>query len=367
MKIVTVVGARPQFIKAAAVSRAIAEYNAVAQDQNPTIQEVIIHTGQHFDENMSDIFFDEMQIPRPDYHLEINSLGHGAMTGRMLEKIEEVLIKEQPDWVLVYGDTNSTLAGALAAKKLHIKVAHVEAGLRSYNMAMPEEINRILTDRISDMLFCPTDTAVKNLEREGFGTFPCCIVKTGDVMQDAALFYRETAARKSDIISRLGLSVKPFALCTIHRAENTDAPERLAAIVDALNDITEEMDVILPIHPRTRKIMEARGLDTKCTIIDPVGYFDMIQLLEHTRIVLTDSGGLQKEAFFFAKPCVTLRDETEWVELVDGGFNQLAGAEAETICNAFLRMSSIGLDFGDDLYGKGQAAKNIIKSIATIG
>lgn len=365
LKIVTVVGARPQFIKAAAVSRAIAEYNAAAQDQNPTIHEVIIHTGQHFDENMSDIFFDEMQIPRPDYHLEINSLGHGAMTGRMLEKIEEVLIKEQPDWVLVYGDTNSTLAGALAAKKLQIKVAHVEAGLRSYNMAMPEEINRILTDRISDLLFCPTETAVKNLEREGFRTFPCCIVKTGDVMQDAALFYRDTAARKSDIISRLGLSAKSFALCTIHRAENTDAPERLATIVDALNDITEEMDVILPIHPRTRKIMEVRGLDTKCIIIDPVGYFDMIQLLEHTRIVLTDSGGLQKEAFFFAKPCVTLRDETEWVELVDGGFNQLAGADSHRIRQHFAALSQSTTNYSVDLYGKGMASKNIVELLAS--
>ncbi|MCE1227372.1 MAG: UDP-N-acetylglucosamine 2-epimerase (non-hydrolyzing) [Geobacteraceae bacterium] len=363
MKIVTVIGARPQFIKAAAVSRAIAEYNAAAQDQYPSIYEVIIHTGQHFDENMSDIFFDEMQIPRPDYHLEINSLGHGAMTGRMLEKIEEVLINEKPDWVLVYGDTNSTLAGALAAKKLHIKVAHVEAGLRSYNMGMPEEINRILTDRISDLLFCPTDTAVKNLEREGFGTFPCCIIKSGDVMQDAALFYRETAARKSDIISRLNLSAKPFALCTIHRAENTDVPERLATIVNALNDITEEMDVILPIHPRTRKIMEAKMLDTKCIIIDPVGYLDMIQLLEHTRIVLTDSGGLQKEAFFFCKPCVTLRDETEWVELVEGGHNTLAGANKLDICSAFLKMRSASPNFDRNLYGAGQAASRIINEL----
>ena len=363
MKIVTVVGARPQFIKAAAVSRAIAEHNAATQDPQSAIHEVIIHTGQHFDENMSDIFFEEMDIPRPDYHLEVNSLGHGAMTGRMLEKIEEVLLKEKPDWVLVYGDTNSTLAGALAAKKLHISLAHVEAGLRSYNMAMPEEINRILTDRISDILFCPTETATNNLKHEGFGTFPCHIVKTGDVMQDAALFYRDTAARKSDVIARLGLSAKPFALCTIHRAENTDSTERLGNIMNALNEISSEMDVIIPIHPRTRKIMETRRINTKCTMFEPVGYFDMIQLLEHTRIVLTDSGGLQKEAFFFAKPCVTLRDETEWVELVDGGYNMLAGAINGQIVSAFGKMLSSTPDYGRNLYGGGQASVSIIAAM----
>ncbi len=364
MKIVTVIGARPQFIKAAAVSRAIAEHNAAVHNSRSAIHEVIVHTGQHFDENMSDIFFEEMQIPHPDYHLEINSLGHGAMTGRMLEKIEEVLLKEEPDWVLVYGDTNSTLAGALAAKKLHIKVAHVEAGLRSFNMQMPEEINRILTDRISDMLFCPTDAAITNLELEGFNNLPVRIIKSGDVMQDAALFYRETAARKSDIISRLGLSAKSFALCTIHRAENTDTPERLASIMDALNDISQNMDIVLPLHPRTRKIMEARRISTRCIIVDPVGYFDMIQLLENTKIVLTDSGGLQKEAFFFGKPCVTLRDETEWVELVDGGYNMLAGAHIEKIQFAFITMCSAAPNFSKNLYGKGQAARLIVNELA---
>lgn len=361
IKIVTVIGARPQFVKAAAVSRALAEHTRAGH--LPTITEVIVHTGQHFDENMSEIFFAEMDIPRPDYHLEINSLSHGAMTGRMLEKIEEVLLKEKPDWVLVYGDTNSTVAGALAAKKLHIKVAHVEAGLRSYNMAMPEEINRILTDRISDLLFCPTETATDNLKREGFETFTCRIVKTGDVMQDAALFYRDTAARKSDIVSRLGVSAKPFALCTIHRAENTDSPERLATIMGALNDISSEMEIILPIHPRTRKIMETRGLKTQCTMIDPVGYFDMIQLLEHTRIVLTDSGGLQKEAFFFGKPCVTLRDETEWTELVAGGYNILVGADKNKICGGFNLMRTTVRDYQVDLYGNGKASYSIVASL----
>lgn len=362
MKIVTVVGARPQFVKAAAVSRAIAAHNADC-GRDRLIDEVIVHTGQHFDDNMSEIFFNEMQIPRPDYRLEINSLGHGAMTGRMLEKIEEVLVKEKPEWVLVYGDTNSTLAGALAAKKLHMKVAHVEAGLRSFNMAMPEEINRILTDRISDLLFCPTDAALANLEREGFGNFPCRIVKTGDVMQDAALFYRTMAAEKSRIIDRLGLAGRPFALCTIHRAENTDAPERLQAILAALDEIAAEMAVVLPLHPRTRKIMADRGLASRCMVIDPVGYFDMIRLLEETRIVLTDSGGLQKEAFFFAKPCVTLRDETEWVELVDGGYNILAGAERAKILYCFQNMLCASPDFERDLYGKGRASALIVYSL----
>ncbi|MGD9685453.1 MAG: non-hydrolyzing UDP-N-acetylglucosamine 2-epimerase [Desulfobacter sp.] len=361
MKIITIVGARPQFVKAAAVSRAIAEYNSAGNQ--PVIREIIVHTGQHFDENMSDIFFEEMEIPRPDYHLEVNSLGHGAMTGRMLEKIEEVLLKEEPDWVLVYGDTNSTLAGALAAKKLHIRVAHVEAGLRSFNMAMPEEINRILTDRISDILFCPTDAAIANLEHEGFNNFAVKTIKPGDVMQDAALFYRQSAILKSDVISRLDLAGKSFALCTIHRAENTDTPERLGAIIAALNDIAAEMQVVLPLHPRTRKVMETRGLMSRCTIIDPVGYFDMIQLLESARIVLTDSGGLQKEAFFFGKPCVTLRDETEWIELVRGGYNALAGADREKICSLFTVMCAATPDFSKNLYGKGQAAKAIVQEL----
>ena len=382
MKIVTVIGARPQFIKAAAVSRAIAEHNSrsTIHDSQFTIHEVIIHTGQHFDENMSEIFFSEMDIPQPDYRLEVNSLGHGAMTGRMLEKIEEVLIKEQPDWVLVYGDTNSTIAGALAAKKLHIKVAHVEAGLRSFNMRMPEEINRILTDRISDLLFCPTDTAVKNLQNEGFTIHDPRstphhpqIIKSGDVMQDAALFYRDKAADKSVIVEKLGLKDRAFALCTIHRAENTDDPLRLRNIFAALEDISREMPIVLPLHPRTRKkLTEADITIHDSTIhhspftihhIDPVGYFDMIQLLEHTRIVLTDSGGLQKEAFFFSKPCVTLRDETEWVELVEGGYNLLAGTDTETIVNACLHMSCASPDFSINLYGNGQASNNIINAI----
>ena len=314
MKIVTVIGARPQFIKAAVVSRAIAAHK--------DIKEVIVHTGQHFDANMSDIFFEEMCIPKPDYNLNVNGLGHGAMTGQMLEKIEAVLLQEKPDWVLVYGDTNSTIAGALAAKKLHIKVAHVEAGLRSFNMDMPEEINRILTDRISDILFCPTETAVNNLKKEGYENINCRIVRNGDVMQDAALFYAGRAERpKADI-------PEDFVLCSVHRAENTDDPERLRNIFSALEEISKTCRVVLPLHPRTKGKLSAIGYDTNNShilFIEPVGYLEMVWMLKHCRLVMTDSGGLQKEAYFFDKYCITLRDETEWVELVKYGYNFLAG------------------------------------------
>ncbi|MDA3813124.1 MAG: UDP-N-acetylglucosamine 2-epimerase (non-hydrolyzing), partial [Candidatus Cloacimonetes bacterium] len=313
MKLITIIGARPQFIKAAAVSREIAKHG--------DIEEIIIHTGQHFDANMSEIFFDQMQIPKPDYNLEINSLSHGAMTGRMIEKIEEVLLKEKPDWVLVYGDTNSTIAGSLAAKKLHIKVAHVEAGLRSFNRNMPEEINRILTDKISDLLLCPTDTAVQNLQNEGIGKNSLAqIVKCGDVMQDAAIFYSKKAQKpKMDL-------PKKFILATIHRAENTDDPKRLTSIFNALNKISHEIPIILPLHPRTK--IKSKNLKFKIEnlqLVDPVGYLEMIYLLKNCSLVMTDSGGLQKEAFFFEKPCITLRDETEWIVLIENGFNTVVG------------------------------------------
>ena len=352
MKIVTIVGARPQFIKASVVSREIAKHRE--------IREVIVHTGQHFDKNMSDIFFEEMQIPAPHYHLDIHSMSHGAMTGRMIEKIEEVLLVEQPDFVMVYGDTNSTLAGALAAKKLHIKLVHVEAGLRSFNMSMPEEINRILTDRISDILCCPTNQAVQNLNDEGYSHFPSKVVVTGDVMQDAAIFYRKLAIDDNAIISKLGLEGKEFALCTIHRAENTDNLDRLRGIIGALNDIAGKMEIVFPIHPRTQKIIAENKMLLSCKTINPVGYLDMINLLTHSSIVLTDSGGLQKEAFFFAKPCVTLRNETEWVELVDGGFNLLGGADKGRINSAYEKMRLAKPDFTKDLYGKGFAAERIV-------
>ncbi len=247
MKILTILGARPQFIKAGTVSREIAKYTE--------IHEVIVHTGQHFDANMSDIFFDEMKIPKPDYNLDINGLGHGAMTGQMLEKIEEVLLKEKPDWVMVYGDTNSTIAGALAASKLHIKVAHVEAGLRSFNMNMPEEVNRILTDRISNILFCPTQSAVDNLEREGYKTLDIKIVKNGDVMQDGALFYKDLAVKPDDVTLN-----NEYILTTIHRAENTDDPKRLEAIFEALNEIAKEIQIVFPLHPRTKNILNTSNI-----------------------------------------------------------------------------------------------------------
>ena len=385
MKIVTVIGARPQFIKAAAVSRAIATQNAATHDPRLTIQEIIVHTGQHFDANMSDIFFEEMQIPLPDYRLEINSMGHGAMTGRMLEKIEEVLIKEKPHFVMVYGDTNSTLAGALAAKKLHVKVVHVEAGSRSFNMRMPEEINRILTDRISDILCCPTETAVKNLLNEDFklpsnlqstNNYPL-VINTGDVMRDAALFYSKFSAEKSTIINILELAGKEFVLCTIHRAENTDTESRLQNIFKALLEISNDFPIVLPLHPRTKKIAKSLGLlpndynvefkihNSKLIIIPPVGYFDMIELLKHAKVVMTDSGGLQKEAYFFNKPCITMRDETEWVELVDNGVNTLVGADEVNILSCFRNISIRSPIFPAELYGNGQASNKIIDALMT--
>lgn len=355
MKIVTVVGARPQFIKAAAVSREIAKHSG--------LQEVIVHTGQHFDRNMSDVFFEEMEIPRPDHFLDVNSLDHGAMTGRMLEKIEEVLAGERPDTVVVYGDTNSTLAGALAAKKLHIRVAHVEAGLRSYNMNMPEEINRVLTDRISDLLCCPTDYAVNNLRREGFDEFQCTVVKTGDVMYDAALYYSKLSRSRSKIVERLNLQPGEYALCTIHRAENTDDRDRLRSIVGALNTIAGEMRVVVPLHPRTQKIVREAGLRLDFDVLEPVGYFDMLELLKNCRIVLTDSGGLQKEAYFFSKPCVTLRDETEWVELCDCGANLVVGSDSKRIVDGFKRMLNSDARFNDAFYGSGDAGSRIVQAL----
>lgn len=352
-KIVTIVGARPQFIKAAAVSRAIGKTD---------LNEVLVHTGQHFDYGMSELFFQEMEIPAPKYNLGINSLSHGAMTGRMIEEIEKVLEAENPDFVMVYGDTNSTLAGTLAAAKLHISVAHVEAGLRSFNMKMPEEINRILTDRISSLLFCPTDTAIKNLQAEGFANFDCQLIKTGDVMYDAAMYYAQKSGSISKIISRLNLSNSQFILATLHRQENTDDLIRLKSIIEAFNEINKEKQVVLPLHPRTKKILEQTAIDTHFTLIEPVGYFDMIELLKHCSLVMTDSGGLQKEAFFFHKNCVTLREETEWVELVECGYNLLAGADKNDILKSFQQLKSVKNSFQEDLYGDGNAAGKITTS-----
>ena len=356
MKIVTILGARPQFIKAGLVSREIARQVKNGVD----IKEVIIHTGQHYDVNMSDVFFEEMKIPKPNYFLGIGGNSHGAMTGQMIEKIEEILIIEKPDWVMVYGDTNSTLAGAIAASKLKIKIAHIEAGLRSFNMQMPEEVNRILTDRVSSLLFCPTKLAVDNLTKEGFDAWKtnAKVILSGDVMQDGAIFYKDFAQKPIDI----NIS-DDFVLCTIHRAENTDDTTKLNNIVSALNEIAKEKQVILPLHPRTKSILEQGSYDvSNLTIIDPVGYLNMVWLIEHCSLVMTDSGGLQKEAFFFTKPCITMRDETEWVELVDNGFNVIVGADKEKILNAYIEYI-FQTNYNIDLYGSGKASKAIVKEM----
>jgi UDP-GlcNAc3NAcA epimerase len=354
-KIVTIIGARPQFVKASAVSRALLNGQG--------IEEIIIHTGQHYDQNMSAVFFQEMEIPEPRYNLEVNGTSHGAMTGRMLEKIEKVLLDEKPHLVMVYGDTNSTLAGALAARKLNIPLAHVEAGLRSFKMTMPEEINRILTDRISDLLFCPTEKAVSNLENEGFRQFYCQIYQVGDVMYDSALYYANQAEKKSEIINRLDLQHKPFVLCTIHRQENTDDIANLKSIIHALNQLSHEITVVLPLHPRTRKIIQQHAIVTEFETIDPVGYFDIIGLLKNCRLVITDSGGMQKEAYFFGKHCITLREETEWVELTEHGYNILVGVNEKKITDAFqLRVNEQFVN-KQSLYGDGNASQKITRLI----
>lgn len=312
-KIVTVVGARPQFIKAAAVSRAIRETDG--------LDEVMIHTGQHFDADMSDVFFDELDIPAPAHRLDIHGGGHGEMTGRMLAAIEPVLISEKPDWVVVYGDTNSTLAGALAAAKLHIPIAHVEAGLRSYNRRMPEEVNRVLTDHLSVLHLCPTRAAVENLAKEGVSKG---VHHIGDVMYDATLFAIGRAEGASNILAELRLAPKGYSVATVHRAENTDDPKRLKAAISFLQKEAETRPVVLPLHPRTKQNAERMGIAlTGLKVIGPVGYLDMARLLNGAVAAFTDSGGLQKEAYFHRVPCTTLRDETEWVETVTHGWNRL--------------------------------------------
>jgi UDP-GlcNAc3NAcA epimerase len=351
MKILTILGARPQFIKAGSVSREISKHKE--------IEEIIVHTGQHYDANMSDIFFEEMQIPKPNYFLGIGGKSHGAMTGQMIEKIEKVVISEKPDWMMVYGDTNSTLAGAIVASKLHVKLAHIEAGLRSFNMRMPEEINRILTDRVSSVLFCPTDTAIRNLKNEGYENLQCKIVKSGDVMQDGAIFYKRLSKKPNIEIN------KNFILCTIHRAENTDDEVRLKSILEALNEIAMEKQVLLPLHPRTRKIIDNLKLNvSKLKVIDPVGYLEMVWLIDNCKIVMTDSGGLQKEAYFFNKQCITLRDQTEWVELVEHGVNFLAGAKKDEILNIYHNLNDFTRTFDRlNLYGAGNASSIITKNL----
>ena len=347
ISVVSIVGARPQFVKAAVISRLIRD------NYFDRIEETLVHTGQHYDENMSEIFFREMKIPEATLNLSVGSGTHGLMTGRMLEKIEQVLLEKKPDYVLVYGDTNSTLAGSLAASKLNIPVAHVEAGLRSFNKRMPEEQNRILTDHLSKYLFCPTETAVENLKKEGIenGVF-----KTGDIMLDASLFYRSL---------NYDLSIKipeEFYLITLHRAENTDDLDRLKNIVESLNSF-KEIKGLLPLHPRTAKMLNQYGLKFTENIItiDPVGYLDMIALENRCRFVVTDSGGVQKEAYFFKKPCITLREETEWVETVSAGANRLAGADSDRILDAVNNPPEP--DVWADLYGDGNAGEKIIKTL----
>ena len=312
-KVVTVIGARPQFIKAAAVSRAFRHQS--------NIEEILIHTGQHFDGAMSDIFFQELDLPAPKYNLGIAGQSHAAMTGRMMEAIETILIDEKPDICMVYGDTNSTLAGALAAAKLHVPIAHVEAGLRSFNRRMPEEINRVVTDHLAAVQFCPTQASIENLRREGISSH---VHHTGDVMFDATQFAIAAIADKQDVLKRFGIRAGEYNICTIHRAENTDDPARLSAVVDYLRTTTSELPLVLPLHPRTRSALQKHGLNMDFAIVtEPLGYFELNMLLAGTVMVYTDSGGLQKEAYFHGKPCVTLRDETEWVETINHGWNRL--------------------------------------------
>ncbi len=353
MKILTIIGARPQFIKAAVVSRELKKDKRFA--------EILVHTGQHYDANMSEVFFNELDIPEPQYNLEINDMPNAVMTARMIEKIHEVIQKELPDRVLVYGDTNSTLAGAIAAKQNHISLAHVEAGLRSFNMKMPEEFNRILTDRISDLLFCPSDVALQNLRNEGFDNFKCSRFLSGDVMYDASLFYSEQSDKKSGILKTI--NKKEFVLVTLHRAENVDDISTLTAFCETLNEINKQVSVVLPVHPRTKKKMSEAGLKFAFETIDPVGYLDMVQLLKNCSLVMTDSGGLQKEAFFFKKHCITLRNQTEWTELVEHGFNVLAGSNKEKILKEFSTMMNKKSDFDIKLYGDGTAGAQIVKQL----
>jgi len=356
-KIITILGARPQFVKAAVLSRVISNHNG--------IKEIIIHTGQHYDTNMSTVFFDEMEIPKPKYNLAINGLSHGAMTGQMLEKIEQVLLNEKPDAVVIYGDTNSTIAGALAAKKLHIKVIHIEAGLRSFNMEMPEEINRILTDRISDLLLCPTDTAIENLHNEGYKNLPIKIVKSGDIMKDAVLYYSKTSAKKSNLIKELSLVKNEFVLATIHRQENTDDLDKLKSIFEGFEEISNFKKVVIPLHPRTKQILENNKLNYNITFIDPIGYFDMLELLKNCNLVITDSGGIQKEAYFNKKHCIIAREETEWVELVTNGFATIIGSNKNKMMTAFNNYQNSNANFSKNLYGN-NVGETIYKEITSL-
>jgi UDP-N-acetylglucosamine 2-epimerase (non-hydrolysing) len=350
MKVVSIVGARPQFIKCAPVSHALRKEH----------EEILVHTGQHYNPEMSDVFFEELQIPRPDYHLDVGSGSHGKQTGAILERVENVLIQEVPDLVLVYGDTNSTLAGALAAVKLHIPVAHVEAGLRSFDRSMPEEINRIVTDHVSDFLLCPTQTAMDNLAQEGIRKGRYMV---GDVMVDALLHNAKIAEKKSQIIHTLKLSKGDYYVATVHRPGNTDEKKNLTAITDAFRESGKT--VVFPVHPRTRKYLHSFGLwdslggNIRC--IDPLGYLDMLHLMKHARKILTDSGGIQKEAYVMGVPCITLRENTEWIETLVGGWNVLVGADKDKILAAILAEVRTSID--NTVFGKGDSAEKIVLAV----
>ncbi len=372
IRLLTIIGARPQIIKAAAISRAVRTKFA------GQVEEHILHTGQHYDANMSEVFFRELGIPEPDYNLHVGSGSHGVQTARIIEGIESVLTEQHYDGVIVYGDTNSTLAAAVAASKIHVPVFHVEAGLRSFNMGMPEEINRIVCDQLSSVLFTPTMTGLRNLEAEGFSSIKSRVrfadgrgqrvVLSGDVMFDNSMYFSAMADVQSDIIERLGLRYRQFVLATIHRPANTDNPENLRSIFRALNDIAEQhqMDVVLPLHPRTRKIMENEGMNglmsERVRIIEPASFFEIIRLEKNATIVMTDSGGVQKEAFFYGTPCVILRPETEWVEIVEAGAGIIADADYERIMAAYEQLVNKPVQF-PALFGDGHASEKIISEI----
>lgn len=376
IRLLTIIGARPQIIKAAAISRAVKK-NFAGQ-----IEEHILHTGQHYDDNMSEVFFRELGIPEPDYNLHVGSGSHGVQTARILEGVEKVLMETHYDGVIVYGDTNSTLAAAVAASKIHVPVFHVEAGLRSFNMGMPEEINRIVCDQLSSVLFTPTLTGLRNLEAEGFESFKQLVrfadgrrqrvVLSGDVMYDNSMFFSGIADVKSDIIERMGLNYRDFVLATIHRPANTDNAENLRNIFCALLDIADKgMKVILPLHPRTRKMlsaqldgeMMARVERTACLhIMEPASFFEIIRLEKNAAIVMTDSGGVQKEAFFYGTPCVILRSETEWIEIIEAGAGIIADADYQRIIDAYEQLVNKKVDF-PPLFGDGHASEKILSEI----
>ena len=349
-KILTIVGARPQFIKAAALSAQL--------EKIEVIEEVVIHTGQHFDRSMSDVFFQEMSIPVPRYNLNISSLNHGSMTGRMMEELEKIFIDERPDAVMVYGDTNSTLAGALGASKLHIPVIHVEAGLRSHNMKMPEEINRILTDRVSSLLLCPSILASDNLLLEGYENFDSQIEVVGDVMEDVAKYYSSTVEWDEEIAHDFGIEENKYVLFTCHRAENTDDSSRMDEIIRGLNTVSKFLPVVWPLHPRLKSKIIDYNLSENIHIIEPLGYSEMVRMIKYCSVVATDSGGLQKEAYYFGKYCITLRDETEWNELVDNNFNFLVGANAIEFERRIKEVIMKTFNSSIELYGGGKAAVN---------